>query len=56
MWRKMGLSEREIAFGIAVMRQESGFDLNAKNPDKGNTSFGLGQFNPDSEVGFSNRV
>lgn len=43
-WKEMGLTQNEIAFGIATMGVESGFDPKAKSPDPNSTAEGLGQF------------
>ncbi len=42
-WARMGLSRKQIAFGIATMGLESGFDPTAKGTSK--SEYGLGQFN-----------
>lgn len=44
MWAAMGLTQKQIAFGIAAMGLESGFDPAAKGPPK-SSAYGLGQFN-----------
>ncbi|MBI5885384.1 MAG: transglycosylase SLT domain-containing protein [Deltaproteobacteria bacterium] len=44
-WKEMGLTDKEIAFGIATMGVESGFDPKAKSTDPKSTAEGLGQFN-----------
>lgn len=41
LWENMGLSEEQIAFGIATMGVESGFNREAKNEKT--TAYGLGQ-------------
>lgn len=42
-WERMGLSDDQMAFGIAVMGAESGFNPDAKGL-KSKTEYGLGQF------------
>ncbi|MBI5237781.1 MAG: hypothetical protein HY887_05090 [Deltaproteobacteria bacterium] len=44
----MGLSQEQIAFGIATMNVESGFNSNAKNPHPKSTAYGLGQIIDDT--------
>lgn len=41
LWRAMGLSTEQIAFGIAVMNAEFNFDATAK---ASTSAHGLGQF------------
>jgi hypothetical protein len=45
-WEKMGLTQEEMAFGIATMNVESGFNPHVKGTSK--TEYGLGQFNDDT--------
>lgn len=45
-WENMGLDQDQIAFGIAVMGVESGFNPLARGHSK--TERGLGQFNDDT--------
>lgn len=47
-WMRMGLTNRQIAFGIATMNVESGFNPKAKNPAPESTASGLGQFTDDT--------
>lgn len=47
-WESMGLSQEQIAFGIATMNVESGFNSNAKNPAPKSTAYGLGQIIDDT--------
>ncbi|MBI5809813.1 MAG: hypothetical protein HZB21_01290 [Deltaproteobacteria bacterium] len=42
-WEKMGLTQNEMAFGIATMNVESGFNPHVKGTSE--TEYGLGQFN-----------
>lgn len=44
-WTEMGLSQQQIAYGIAVMGVESAFNPNAKSPTG---PYGLGQFSADT--------
>ena len=41
-WKTMGLTNDQIALGVALMYVESKYDPNAKNPNS--TAYGLGQF------------
>ncbi|MBI5212128.1 MAG: hypothetical protein HY957_01995 [Nitrospirae bacterium] len=45
-WTEMGLSQEQIAFGIATMGVESGFNSTAQA--KTTTAYGLGQFTNDA--------
>lgn len=47
-WGKMGLTQEQMAFGIATMNVESGFNPDAKNPAPKSTAYGLGQFIDDT--------
>ena len=49
-WERMGLSQEQIAFGIATMNVESGFNSDAKNPAPDSTAYGLGQFTDDTWI------
>lgn len=42
VWETMGLTDEQIAFGIATMNVEAGFNAKAENPRT--TAYGLGQF------------
>jgi len=43
-WKRMGLTDDEIAFGIAVMGLESGFNPHAKGTTPESVEYGYGQF------------
>lgn len=43
-WKRMGLTDDEIAFGIAVMGLESGFNPHAKGTTAESVEYGYGQF------------
>ena len=45
-WKRMGLTDDQIAFGVAVMGLESGFNPNAKS--ESSSAHGLGQFTDDT--------
>lgn len=44
-WTGMGLTQEQIAFGIATMGVESAFNSTALSTDPRSTEYGLGQFN-----------
>lgn len=48
VWTDMGLSNEQIAAGIATMNIESGFNSKAEHTQDGETYIGLGQFDDDT--------
>lgn len=42
VWGRMGLTDEQIAFGVATMNVEAGFNAKAENPNT--KAYGLGQF------------